>query len=223
MLPYLLLEDVNYSIRKPAKVSGVPLPPQYDLLRLLQDVENLHPSWNSITPACEWEQVFCTPPDEIEDIADLICPKPSSKRSGEISRFYWCNRGLRGTLNWNYLPAKLKRLNVDKNQLTGDVPFDVLPATLKVIHLSNNRFSGTPSFRHLPALEEVYLNENNFVGWVKFEFLALSVRNLFVGNNPLLQGSLDVAERADMCYSVINTKISPSNGQLSAFPNFQVD
>ena len=200
MIPYLLLEDANCGIRKPAKVSGVPLPPQYDLLRLLQDVENLLPSWNSTTPACEWEQVSCKP-------------------SGQIAAIYWCDKKFRGSLIWNYLPSKLERLNVARNQLSGDVPFDVLPATLKGINLSNNRFSGTPSFRYLPALNGVGLRANNFEGWVNFEFLALSVRHLFVNDNLMLQGSLNVAERAKMNYDINNTNISSSNGELSAFPD----
>ena len=74
------------SISRPcaAKVSSITVPQEYDLIRLIQNMQERPPSWNTDTPACEWEGVEC---DE----------------KNQVKEFSWCFENL-GFLVWKYLP-----------------------------------------------------------------------------------------------------------------------
>ena len=172
-----------------AKVSGTFLPAEYNLIRLIETVENCHPTWSTNTPACEWNGIACD-------------------KKGSLEKIFWFDDNLYGVLNWRYLPLGLRHLNVAENLLCGDVLFDCLPVALVSLYLSANRFSGTPCLSHLHELRTVDLSQNEFVGWVDFNAIPSSVSLLYLSGNLGLKGTLNLELFGeDLIYDISETQI----------------
>ena len=197
--PVLSMDYEGTSHLKPKKVSGVSVPQEYDLVRLLKDVENSHSTWTTTTPACKWSGINCN-------------------AAGIIQVIDWRSYGLRGSLDWQYLPNQLIWLILRKNKLTGEVPFKSLPSTLVCLSLQNNRFSGNPCFKSLPLLKSVSLSNNQFEGWVDFDSLPNSLKDLYLSGNSKLRGSYVLPSNFGMnshrTYDFTDTEIKTCNGIL---------
>ena len=169
--------DATPPAARPGKVKGVALPQEYELAKFVRDVRNPHPSWDTHTPACEWNGVEC---DE-------------SKSISEVS---WYSRALKGSLHWLYLPRTIQRARVMTNQLGGDVDFSALPELLLNLWVQNNLFTGELDFAHLPPNIDV-LNVSNcqFTGFVDLSCLVHSnlakpVAGFDITGNPGLNGTI---------------------------------
>ena len=125
------------SCTRPSKVRGVSLPQEYELARLIQNVETQHPSWSTATPACQWHRVKCN----------------QEKKVSEIS---WSHSSLSGELHLSCLPLSTTLFSVADNKLTGSVDLTHLPEVMHRLNLSRNRFSGHPDLTRLPhKMEEL--------------------------------------------------------------------
>ena len=159
------------------KVRGTFLPVEYELAKLISDVENPHESWSTTTPACEWDGVDCND-------------------KGEVIEVSWGFRGLLGTLHWEHLPRSLTSLSVYNNQLRGPVDFSSLPRGLAHLWISSNAFSGELHFEHLPpGLRILNISNCHFSGFVDFSCLQRSSlakggSGFDMRNNPELKGSI---------------------------------
>ena len=91
-----------------SKVSVTNLPQEYQLARLLADANNLHKSWSTEAPACEWNGVECNDDEEVIYV------------TWDVSR-------ISGSLRFIYLPHTLESFLVYNNDLSGLVPLDQLP------------------------------------------------------------------------------------------------
>jgi len=206
------------SVLKPGKVQGSSMPQEYNLMRLIQNIENPRPSWNTSTPACEWEDVSCDQSSMVTEInwevlhlRGLLCLEylPDS-----IIDFHASENALFGSVRLDYLPGPLELLNLsenafsgavdlvslpsalrslylDENMFTGSVVLNSLPSQLRILNLAANKLTGTLDLGHLPPnLETLYLSNNCFEGEVLLNSLPQSLRFLWMRNNTLLQGEI---------------------------------
>ena len=190
--------------QRPGKVSGVPLPLEYDLARFVKNVEQDQDTWSTDTPACEWGGIDC----------DLEL---------NVMGIYWYNGYLSGELDWNYLPRTVVELKLWGNQLEGNVPFECLPSSLENLGISDNKFTGTPNFLSLPpSIKYLSIAGNDFSGWVDFSVLPSSLRDIYLDRNKKLEGILDVEERyKGLHYDVTRTEIIVNNGILTRVRGFE--
>mmetsp|Transcript_2149 Transcript_2149/g.2903 ORF Transcript_2149/g.2903 Transcript_2149/m.2903 type:complete len:200 (-) Transcript_2149:39-638(-) len=155
------------------KVRGMFLPPEYELTKFISDVQNVHESWNTTTPACEWIGVTCS-------------------EQGEVSRIAWSGRGLSGTLHWGSIPRSVTYLELSGNQLSGCVSFALLPPVLERMWLQGNRFTGELHLEDLPPTMLILnISRNQFTGFVDLSFLKDSkITGFDITGNTNLQGSI---------------------------------
>ena len=127
----------------------------------------------------------------------------------------WYERGLRGSLNFLFLPSTLRRgafernqlsggvvlgqvdmlseLSLSGNQLSGPFPLNDLPAALTRLWGHKNHFAGVLDLTALPPLIQIlYLYENALSGTLCFTSLPASIVELALDCN-LFEGSLDVS------------------------------
>jgi len=158
---------------RPSKVRGASLPQEYELARLIQNVETQHPSWSTATPACEWCYVECNQEEKVEEVS-------------------WSHTSLSGELHLSYLPFSVKIFDVSDNQLTGSVDLTHLPEANCRFNLSRNRFSGQADLTKLPnEMEELYLIQNQFSGNVCLTQLPIHFLILALNGNQF-EGTLDL-------------------------------
>ena len=156
-----------------SKVSATNLPQEYQLARLVADVNNLHKSWSTETPACEWHGVECNEDEEVIYIT-------------------WEVAHMSGSLRFMYLPRTLESFLVYNNNLSGSVPLDQLPSGLEELSLSHNRFEGGIDLTLLPPVtKELYLGRNHFTGSVCLSNLPVSLTGLYIQDNQLTE-SIDL-------------------------------
>ena len=156
----------------PGKVRGSHLPQEYELSRFIADVDNTDLSWNTSTPACEWEGVICN-----EHL--------------KVTRICWGDKGLTGMLQWEYLSPTLHHCRIWRNKLTGNVTLNVLPSQLVQLRASHNAFKGSLDFIHMPhTLEWLTLHGNQFTGSVDLTQLPPRLTHFFLRNNNF-SGSID--------------------------------
>ena len=164
---------INTQRTLPSKVRGSHLPQEYELSRLIADVDNPDHTWNTSIPACEWKGITCN---------EYL----------KVTRICWGSMGLTGMLRWEYLSSTLHHFLIWRSKLTGNVSLDTLPSQLVQIHASTNAFKGSLDFIHLPhTLQSLDLHENQFTGSVNLVQLPQSIQHFLVGNNKC-SGSIDL-------------------------------
>ena len=117
------MDNTDSQIQRPAKVRGVGLPQEYELAQFISGIKNSHISWNTSTPACEWNGVIC------ED-------------GKHVTNINWRERMLSGALRWNSLPRTVNKFSAAHNNHTGPVHLYVLPSHLIDLNLLRNSFTG---------------------------------------------------------------------------------
>ena len=148
---------------RPGRVRRATLPAEYVLCKFVERLENVHSSWNADTPVQNWSGI--------------------DTYNTEI-RISWCFRGLRGELQWMYLPEKTRLLNIRQNSLHGIVSVPDLPGGLVEIVLDMNKFSGALSFAELPStLDTLTLSWNRCRGHVDLTNLPLEIYTLHLFAN----------------------------------------
>ena len=163
------------------KIRGSTLPQEYDLSRLLQNFEILHPSWNTLTPACEWQGITCG-----SDFPHLCVS------NSQVTQIYWNEMSLRGSLQWDYLPLSVHSFHIGNNWITGSVPFHTLPSHFTCLQLLNNQFTGPVDFVRLPqSLRNLCLNSNLFYGEADLTHLPPGLVSLQFSSNKF-SGTLDL-------------------------------
>ena len=178
-----------------AKVRGAAVPPEYNLVRLTQRIENPKESWHTNTPGCEWDFVSCN-------------------EQGDVINITWIFIGLQGSLCWEYLPKQLMILSLTGNHLKGEIPLSDMPYDLEFINMGENEFGGSIELQHLPpTLEYLYLHDNLFDCQIKFTLLPKSLLELVLHKNGKLRGELDVSLLPEsLKYNMRNTGITALNG-----------
>ena len=148
------------------------LPQEYDLERLVSNIVNPLPSWNTSVPANKWEGVECS--DE-----------------GAILSFEVENEKLVGSFRWSTLPRSLTRFSVYKNRLSGELDLVDLPPLLFSFDASFNQFTGSIDICHLPStLTSLIVSANNLRGHVTFTNLPSGMKYLPLRSNAKLTGTL---------------------------------
>ena len=79
--------------RAPHRIRGAVIPQEYDLARLVENMEGLHPTWRTNVTACAWKGVSCN-------------------LAGDVTEIHWGSAmeiygGIRGSFGWRYLPLTL--------------------------------------------------------------------------------------------------------------------
>ena len=166
----LTFADVS-SIRK-GKVRGASLPQEYDLTRVVGGIDDLHRSWNTETPACQWDGVHCRSFPHVVSMA-------------------WSTRRLQGTVALQYLPTTLQTLYLNANHLHGEIILTQLPSQITYVNLSENKFIGSLDLTRLPSsLGNLFLDTNRFSGEVMLECLPSRLKAFSVRCNSGLCGSV---------------------------------
>ena len=190
----LMSSDSAHRVQ-PAKIRGVTLPEEYELARLIQNIENPLTSWNTHTPACSWEKVECN-------------------SEQQVLKINWSLTKLHGSLHAEHIPRHLYRFDVWHNKLHGAFTFVALPSSLVLLDLSKNAFSVAPDLSHLPPmLKELILRDNRLEGYVNLSSFPVSLTHLWLYSNPELGGDLNVAVLPrTLGYDVRDTQIRVTNG-----------
>ena len=201
MLYTLPAADVTESrvVRRAAKVSNTNLPQEYQLARLVRNVENSFSSWNTSTPACEWYGVDCN-------------------KEGEIMSIKWPMSKLKGSLSFRYLPETMHTFYAYVNELSGDVPLGTLSSSLHRLSLRDNELSGTLDLAALPLnLTTLILSGNRFTGEVCLTRLPSGLLNLCLGRN-MLSGELYLNELPNVIMLRLENNNFSGNVDLSSLP-----
>ena len=99
-------------------------------------------------------------------------------------------RRLRGSIDTQWMPRKLRGFNIANNFLTGSVLLEGLPETVEYLSFQGNEFTGSLNLTNLPPiLIELRVHQNKFSGSVKLDALPETLKTLNISNNALL-GSL---------------------------------
>ena len=161
------LPDTNAQHKPAGKVRGSELPQEYELEKLIENVENTDPSWNTSIPIYKWKGVQC------DEHARVTC-------------IYWGFHGLCGPLQWYWLPRTLQKISVWDNKLTGSIPLDSLPPQLTYFSASGNKLTGSLNLSQLPPeLEYLLLNRNLFERYVDLAHLPPNLYELRLQDNKL--------------------------------------
>ena len=163
----------SHATRRAGRVSKANLPQEYELAQLVQNIENPHPSWNTSTPACEWDGVYCDVASEIKSIKWNVYSGKSYQQ-------------LTGSLSFVYLPKTLRKFDVFLTKLSGEVPLNTLPYRLKSMNLRNNNLSGPLDLTALPPIfKKLVASGNRFTGEICLDKLPLGLKYLFLDCNQL--------------------------------------
>ena len=147
------------------------LPDEYYLAQFLQDIQNHHPSWNTDTPACEWDTVGCN-------------------EKGEINAIRWSDQFLIGTPHWTHLSSIMcKHLDLYINRLTGGIDLQLLPINIWSFDVSFNNFGGTIYLEEmLPSLHLLNLSSCRLHGPISLYMLPPEVESVILSHNALAGG-----------------------------------
>ena len=185
-----IIGGTNSTQSRSARVRSANLPQEYELARLIRDMEGTHPSWTIETPACDWDGVTC------DD-------------KGEVNEVNWHHKVVTGTIHLSYLPSHVTLFSVAQDKeakgCTGEVSWEELPSKLEYLCLSGNQFSGAVDLTVLPdTLQSLYLNKNKFSGSISLTHLHATMRTLTLDHNAL-DGSLDLTSLPEsMTYLTLN-------------------
>ena len=140
-----------------SRVGRANLPPEYELVQLIEDIGKKHSTWNPSVPACEWKGVKC----------EGSC----------ITKIDWIGQSLFGSIRWPWLPQSLQIFLVSTNQLTGTVELDALPSGILHFNVMDNAFSGKLELQHLPqTVKRLNFSYNQFEGEVDLQSAKKTVR-----------------------------------------------
>ena len=158
------------------------LPDEYYLAQFLQDIQNDHPSWNTDTPACEWDKVECN-------------------EKGEIYAIGWSDQFLTGTPLWTHLSSIMcTHLNLNLNRLTGGIDLHLLPINILNFESSFNNFDGTLNLEEMPpSLGHLSLGHCKLHGPISLRMLPPDVQVVTLSHN-MLSGSLYLGALQGMYY-----------------------
>ena len=153
-------------ITRPSKVHKSVLAPEYNLARLVANLSNPDPTWTVHTPPRGWVRVTV------------------QEGSGEIHELRWNEMGLRGSLNFAFLPYTLRKVFLDKNHLTGQVTIGRVYENLHDLRVSYNRLDGPIAFEELPrGMVRFWGHNNAFSGGVDLSVLPPLIRILYLSEN----------------------------------------
>ena len=96
-------------LKRAAKVSVANLPLEYQLARLIRNIENPHNTWDTDTPACEWEGVECNEQGEPDDIY-------WEQMEDSEGPDHW-EYGLKGSLDLTDIPNLVKRFFCEQESI----------------------------------------------------------------------------------------------------------
>ena len=176
------------------KVRGAQLPQEYELSRFVENITipfHRHEpprrrggkpsSWNTDTPACEWEGIAC----EHGERVTLMDWSPYGRMAGQGM----LGIPMTGSPAWDYLPRTLENCYLYENRLSGEVKLDSLPSSLRIFQLGGNAFTGGVDLCNLPQnMQELWVQENDLSGEVDLSqfpanFVSLDLSdNEFTGN-----------------------------------------
>ena len=190
------------------RIRNIPLPQEYTLSRLIQNIEDPHPSWTTETPACDWAAVECRyQTDEVLNIywtetyvsmRGFLCWEfiPDTVQVFDIS-----DKNVRGGLELGKLPEMMDKLIVLCNKMSGSVDLTVLPFHLSYLCLLGNAFTGTPDLQYLPAcMLHLEMGLNDFCGKIQLDALPSSLETLYLNDNPKLTGRVERNELGEFLY-----------------------
>ena len=121
---------------------------------------------------------------DIERVGGLTFSK------GHIQFIAFPYRRLRGSIETQWVPRKLRGLNIACNFLTGSVLLEGLPESVEYLAFQGNEFTGSLNLTNLPpTLIELHLHQNKFSGSVKLDALPDKLKRLNISLNAL-SGSL---------------------------------
>ena len=200
-----------------ARVRLENLPPEYELDRLVRNLQNRHSSWSLNTPLSEWRGVQYNERAQISitwRMMQLAGTLELSHLSCTVEEFDTCGNFMSGDIALNSLPLSLRHLNLGFNNFSGPIDLTSLPPSLELLCLSNNGFSGEICLTQLPPkllklylqgnafsgaiclselppiLTYVNLENNAFSGAVYFENLPSSLSTLILSTNEHLYGEI---------------------------------
>ena len=181
---------------RPAKVSAVNLPQEYNLVKVIEKITNPDPTWSLDTPSCEWRDVEC---DEQKEIVAIywshaqLCGQLQFKHvPTSVLSFNAEGNKLTGDVHLVTLPSKLERINLSHNTHTGSLDLSLLPTSLESADFGWNQFSGGICLSQLPAnLQRMDLQHNTFSGKLRLHNLPLALQRLILNDNQF-EGNVDL-------------------------------
>jgi len=181
-----------------AKVTLANLPQEYQLAKLIADLENIDDSWCTETPACEWSDVDCDEDEKISNISwseyDLVGKIHLEYLPLSLEGFAARANELSGTVPMDQLPPDLDTLILMYNILDGELDMTSLPKNLVGLYLSQNQFTGNVCLTRLPVgMKYIYLNHNHLTGALDLSLLPPKMRTLSLANNSF-SGALDLSQ-----------------------------
>ena len=204
------------------KVRGSDLPPEYDLLNFISQVQRPDPSWNSSTSACTWKGITCSTNAQVRAlrwVGASLCGTLQWKylpKTTEIMEANGCD--LQGNVDvtvlpqvlnffcirknffqqgieFRHLPQRLSSFDVMRNVLSGEADLTLLPRDIRTLSIALNAFSGPLDLTHLPAsLRSISLGNNNFTGHVDLSMLPPTLYEIFLINNFRLEGEVEISK-----------------------------
>ena len=126
-------------------------------------------NWKTNTPLSHWYNVEANAAGEVETLIfwenNLTGTLPDLSGLTDLTHISLVRNNVTGSLNGNYFPESLERLQLFDLDLTGPMPDFSSLNNLYYIELAYNRLSGSMDGKHFPAsLRELYLNWNNLTG-----------------------------------------------------------
>ena len=162
------------------------LPQEYELAQLVRNVGNPHSSWNTPTPACEWDGVICNKANETTVI----------NWNGFSNKSY---KQLTGSLNFGYLPKTVHKFHVFITKVSGEVPLNVLSCKLVSLGLRDNELSGPLDLTALPPnMRDLDLSANRFTGEICLTELPSDLQYLSLDRNQL-SGKVCLRDLPNLC------------------------
>ena len=119
--------------------------------------------------ACEWDDVECSRND-VETIA-------WNHDWGVVDL-------MKGTIELDWLPPKLKKVNMSDQSMEGTLSIKLLPQSIKQVYLGCNRLSGTLDMVYLPeSILVLHLDCNRFEGELVLTSLPSNLQEIELDEN----------------------------------------
>ena len=185
-------------VTRRGKISCITLPQEYALEKLVLGLITKPEQWTAATPACEWTGIKC---DESGNIEEIRWAWKALKGSFDfehipatVVRFVARSSGISGNVNLENLPtgSRLHTLRLNNNALKGSLALTSLPQSIVAVDLSHNFLTGCISLVNLPPnLSELKLSFNDFSGRLTLTELPANIDSLHLNNNNF-EGSVDL-------------------------------